>query len=695
MPSWVAVQFGLPEGATYSSLGSEVWSNSNQSELPPQIKKFLINLTATRRSSIWNLQVLTSPWPHSLDPGVLPWSIRTKNCLHDSGLLKDVARISTVTFGHLLSLRALGVRSALDFACVAEIANDVAKQPESTASIEIAGDYVDTLLEAIDAPWSAEVSYLDPRFAGLLSPGHQTVLERLEHLTAEPQDSPLAQVELAREILKVRERLAEISNQPLDSALIHFVEEVTRLRGTGLKALTRRLGVTGTPPATLEEAAAVIGVTRERVRQIQKRFNDHLPNHPVFMPKLDDAIAIVRKSAPITVEGAAELIRTQGITTGPFHPQSLLVAAEFCKRQQPFEIDSSTGVPRVVLEYRKDVERTVYSVACKQAGASGATNIAEVIAEVGTKIASSPTEDEVRRFLQQCPEVEFLDERWFWHKDGIPERNRLRNVTRKMLSVASSIHFTDLRDGVQRYLHVRRTRGIAQWPLVTPPRAILEAFYRAHPEFAVDVAGQVTSVVPLDQNSELNPTERILVDILRSSPACLLDRGSFGKTCTDLGMNPNTFSQLLQSSPVIAHIGTDLWSLRGIKVDPASVEALRQANAATPREKRIIDHGWTENGDLWFSARLPELRSAFVLGVPSSIRRFVAGQEFPAADELGLAAGTVRINAEGTASYGFGQFLSRYGADEDDVLLITFKLAERKATLRLVSAEESENLSPT
>src|SRR5262249_51764726 len=149
--------------------------------------------------------------------------------------------------------------------------------------------------------------------------------------------------------------------------------------------------------------------------------------------------------------------------------------------------------------------------------------------------------------------------------------------------------------------------------------------------------------------------------------------------CTEYGMNHNTFVQYLSSSPVIARLGTGLWSLRGVVVDAASVEALRQANAARPREKRIIDHGWTQDGDLWFAARLPEIQSSLVLGVPSAIRRFVAGREYPATDDLGLPAGTVRINADGTASYGYVQFLIRNGADEDDILLIVFRLTDGKA----------------
>jgi hypothetical protein len=576
---------------------------------------------------------------------------------------------------------------------VAEAAIHVGEKQVPTES-EPGGNYVEVLLDAIDASWSPQVSRQDARFADLLLSGDETVFERLERTTLEPQDPPLAEVELARDIVSVKARLAQLATLTLDEALTTFVEKATHLRGRKLQALVRRLGFDGQPPATLEEAASQIGLTRERLRQIQKRFADHLPDHPIFMPQMDAAIAVVREAAPMTVDRASELLRERCVTTGAFHPKSVLAAAEVCRRPRPFEIDFSSGVARVVIEDRQDLERMSLSVACKQAGASGATNVQEILAEVVSKTHSNLEEKDLRRFLQDCSEIEFLSEDWLWHKDGAPGRNRLRNVSRKMLSVASPIHVNELREGVQRHYRIRRTRGHGRWPLLTPPRTVLEAFYRAHPEFAVDSAGQVSPVVQLDQRAELNTTERVLLDALRSSPACLLDYATFGRACANAGMNPNTFSQYLSSSPVIAHLGTDLWSLRGIRVDAASVEVFRQANAARPREKRIIDHGWTESGDLWFAARLPELQSALVLGIPSAIRRFVAGRDFPATDESGLSAGTVRLNAEGTASYGYSAFLGRRGADQDDILLVVFRLTEGTATLRLIGDEELEDLSP-
>ena len=694
LPGWVARDLNLPDGADYSFLGADVWSRGGLSELPGQVKRFLISALSAGQSLVSDTRVLVHPWPQTLSPTTLPWSTRTTNCLTNSGFLTDTSRLSTVTFGQLLAVKGMGVMSVLDFACVVEFAIHIGEQAIPT-SVEIGGGCAEVLVEAIDAPWSPQISPQDARFADLLSPGDQTIFERLERITVEPQDPPLAEFELAQAIASVKVRMSQLEAPTLEVALTTLVEQTTRLRGRKLQALVRRLGFGGEPPGTLEEAASLIGLTRERMRQIQKRFIDHLPDHPVFMPQLDAAIAMVREAAPITVNRAAELLRDRRVAAAPFHAESLIAAAEVCRRPRPFEIDYSSSVARVVLEDRRDFERACLSVACKQAGASGATNVQEVIAEVGSKMPSNLGGEDLRRFLRGCSELEFLTDEWFWHRDGAPDRNRLRNVTRKMLSVASPIHVNELREGAQRHFRIRGFRGLARWPLTTPPRAVLEAFYRAHPEFAVDSASLVSSAVQLDYRTELNSTERVLLDVLRSSPACLLDHTSFGRACAAAGMNPNTFSQYLSSAPVIAHIGTDLWSLRGIKVDAASVEALRQANAARPREKRVIDHGWTETGDLWFASRLPEVQSSLVLSVPSAVRRFVEGRQFPATDDSGLRAGTVRVSSEGTTSYGYSPFLSRCGADQDDILLVVFRLTEGTAALRLISDEELEDLSPS
>jgi hypothetical protein len=297
--------------------------------------------------------------------------------------------------------------------------------------------------------------------------------------------------------------------------------------------------------------------------------------------------------------------------------------------------------------------------------------------------------------LREFSDVQFLEQEWFCHRPTNPERDRLRNVTRKMLSVASSIELGIIREGLRREYRYRGHRGIKSWSLLVPPRSVLRAYYDAHPEFIVEGGDIVKPVEPLDYRVELALNDSILVDVLRSSPACVLDRASLATECLRRSMNVNTFNLYLSYSPVVLHLGTDVWSLRGVRVDPAAVEAVREANALRRKEKRVLDHGWTPDGRLWLAARIPPAPDAanLVVSVPGAIRHYLSRRQFDARDEDSISHGLLRVNDEG-ASYGFTPFLRQRGADEGDILIAEFDLTKNTALLRLGDDELLEEMSP-
>jgi hypothetical protein len=193
-----------------------------------------------------------------------------------------------------------------------------------------------------------------------------------------------------------------------------------------------------------------------------------------------------------------------------------------------------------------------------------------------------------------------------------------------------------------------------------PPRSVLRQYYKLHPQFEIDYNDYVRPGQPLDYRTELALNDAILVDVLRSAPTCVFDRASFWAECERRSMNVNTFSLYSTYSPVIVHLGTDLWSLRGVQGDPVAVEAVRHANALRTRERRVLDHGWMSDGRLWFAARLPNASGGFVFGIPGGIKRFVAGRQFAIKDEDGVDYGGIRVNEEGATRPLFSLKEARY-----------------------------------
>jgi hypothetical protein len=693
LPQWIAAELKLPAGSTPAALGQTVWASHGAEVLTDRQRNFLLNLVHVRRSEIQAIRVFAQPVPYWLDLKDLPFSTRTRNCLVNGNLLGERERLSGLTFGDLFKIRSMGLVSVLEFACMVEAALD---RSASGGAETTPTPTDDELLEIISEPWADQVGAADPRFSDLLPPVPQaTVLEMIDALTSGPDNDAMALSQLSQTVPELRKRLEQITALPLEGQLGEFLRALSRFEGERLWALVDRFGWGGKPPITLEEAGERLNITRERVRQLQEKVSNRLGaiSFPVFMPALDEALRVLAEASPLGVNSAGALLKQKGISAVAFHPECVIAAATACGRKPPIQLQTIKKKTIVAAAAIQDAD-IILRVAYRQAHASGASNLGEVVAEM---TADKITVDEgaVRHVLWGFSEVQFLAEDWFCHRPPNPERDRLRNVTRKILSVASPIELGVIREGLRREYRYRGHRGVKTWSLLVPPRSVLRAYYEAHPEFIVEDGDMVKPVEPLDYRVELALNDAILVDVLRSSPACVLDRASLATECVRRSMNVNTFNIYLSYSPVILHLGKDVWSLRGVRVDPAAVEAVREANALRQKEKRVLDHGWTPGGQLWLAARIPAVHDAanLVVNIPGPIRHYLSGRQFDARDEDAVSHGSIRVNDEG-ASYGFPPFLRQRGADEGDILIAEFDLTKNVALLRLGDDELLEEMSP-
>jgi hypothetical protein len=117
-----------------------------------------------------------------------------------------------------------------------------------------------------------------------------------------------------------------------------------------------------------------------------------------------------------------------------------------------------------------------------------------------------------------------------------------------------------------------------------------------------------------------------------------------------------------------------LWKLRGVQVDPAAGEAVREQNQLRHRQTRLLNHGWTSDGRLWVAWRLPASTNSVVLGVPGAMLRYLSNRSFSAfAKDSGRASGNIAINDIGS-SYAYSPFLRYEGTDENDTFVAEFDL---------------------
>jgi hypothetical protein len=212
----------------------------------------------------------------------------------------------------------------------------------------------------------------------------------------------------------------------------------------------------------------------------------------------------------------------------------------------------------------------IVRIASRRAASFGAASLTEVAASASDRALHVSGAD-ARAALAHSSTAEFLDDDWFWLPGA--DRNRLWTLSRRILAVASPLDVATIWAGVCRTYSRRQAAFV-------PPAEVMGAFYAAHSGFAVDAPGRVRSSKELEYRTELGRSDRIFVDVLRSSWTGVLDPASFRDACFACGMAPRTFVVRSVRSAVLDHPATDIWCLRGTRVSALTGAALRHARVA-------------------------------------------------------------------------------------------------------------------
>lgn len=714
LPNWLIAECELPPDSTIAALGPSYWNS--QRHIPPRVQHFVEFLIKSRISSVESVRHIDGPWPMGLEVTDIPFSVRAANALRASGLFNKQALAET-TIGQLLRTPRLGLKSLLEVTTLIEAAvdmhwrttaeltksfaalgvkdvenvphesttTDVLTAPSATYSV-VDGKWAAQLSDALREPWVDQIDEHDARFKRLLPPGYGTVEERIERAISDPASASVDIPSLIESLPRVRDAIDRLNSQPLEESLLELLSVHLGPKQPRLNAIAARLGWLGQDPKTLQECGDMLSVTRERIRQIEAKLVPKLTKHPIYLPQLDAGLAILEVTAPLSITRAANLLVERGVCGHPFSPISLIETAKLFGRKTTLSVEGHKGGNVVVSGEQGQALGIIARAARKLAGQSGVASVYQVVDAIRELCAPldppNIDEDDVRGILDGHAGCEFLDEDWFWFTD-IPEgRNRLENIAKKILSVASPQSVASIREGVRRVFRWRSSTNDRYRFLTVPPHSVIARFLERHPDFHMN-GDSTTSVKPLDYRKLLGQGEQALVDALRTVSSGVVDRRTLVRECLSRGINENTLSAYTSYSSILEHIGTDLWQLRGVRVDPAAVEAVREQNALRPRETRTQDFGWSSEGKLWVAWTLPAIAGSPVFGIPGAIKRYLSNQSFAARPkDVDRSVGRISINDAGS-SYGYQPFLRYIGADEGDSLLAEFDLGQSQVVLSI------------
>lgn len=677
LPRWLSVSLLVPSNSDATVLCSplELYSNKN---VPDKALKFALGVFQALKSRLVNVPAVGMDWPPGLDLDEIDLSVRTRNCMLSSAKCSD---IQNITFGDLFVIPNMGIKSVLEFSCSTESAIISAGYAEvELQRTEEIQEMFNRLDSYTSLPWTEQIGSRDPRFSDLwfMSGESGSLADQIEALIENHDE--VGSVALCKQFPEIERRIDEIKSQNLEESLSRFLSEVSGMTGLRFEAMLDRFGWGGVPPLTLEEAGEKLGVTRERIRQIQKKISEKIPETQPYLPALDNAITALESVAPIQVDRAIHLLKRLGISKINFHPKSVITAAKDLQKRSTLSIKNVNGKHLVFSRLNSQGVNRLLDIARRLSGASGATNIFEVMDKLD-EVGEEVNERRAVKLLKQLDEIRFLTDDWFWMPDIPPHRNRLRNVTRKMLSVAHLISISDIRDGLKREYFFRNSSNKKNFRV--PPTNVLIEFFKQNMEFELDENDFVRSTEYLDYKKELGEGIQAVVEILRSTPNGILERDSLREGCEARNVNLNSLEILLTYSPVLEALGSSLYKLRGISASASEVEAVRRSITSKPNIKRVKDHGWSEEGNVYVVVRLPKYHHSFVFGAPSAIKRFIEGQKFNGLMESGKSFGNITVTKDGSV-VGVSTYLRRVGADEGDLVKVEFNLLSETATLSII-----------
>ena len=231
-------------------------------------------LEVIRENSVLDMDALA--WPAGLDRTILdglPLRVRTRNCLLQARLLEGD---NPLTVYELLRIANFGRKSLGDLLftvdkflikCIESSSTD--SEHEDVADDDTAAPPQETTApataEAAGTPWESAAMVLSPLLAAAAElHGTKTLAEALN-----PECLRLAtRMGIATEIEGIRiDQVIEGRPGPAAAILMRLKSQLEQLTPRQSVVIEHR--VLTTPPKTLVEVATRIGVTRERIRQIQ------------------------------------------------------------------------------------------------------------------------------------------------------------------------------------------------------------------------------------------------------------------------------------------------------------------------------------------------------------------------------------------------------------------------------------------
>jgi len=389
-----------------------------------------------------------------------------------------------------------------------------------------------------------------------------------QYLLAEISSAALSSLQSSLDAA-IRER-EEIASLPLEDALrlqlTHLLKDQSELRR---ETLFRRWGLHGAGVLTLEGCGDLLGITRERVRQLEARTLERAS--ALTAPQAELLVGQLRRALPIAVAELDEVALSTGLVGKRHTASSLKACLELAGIEWPFVVKDETLFDQESLSEYLDfvsVTRSVTS-AVRPFGLATRLQISDKISATGSKV-------DVREALTFL-NAHDLGANWWFIPTANPSRTHpLTKVLQKLIVVSGErVAPNDFAEAVGRRVDFYNKSNGADLELPTA-EVLISACRQLDEIEVVDTGVELTFDARISDPTEiLSEIEWALVDIVNEQPGSIVDRPTLISEAEVRGLNLDTVSVYSTYGPILKRVARSVWGLRGVPVDQQELAALQ------------------------------------------------------------------------------------------------------------------------
>lgn len=343
----------------------------------------------------------------------------------------------------------------------------------------------------------------------------------------------------------------------LEEAAFEIIRRIPKLTNKGAlfprpmfndnqaEMLVRRLGIDGRPASTLQEAADLKGVSRERLRQLQVMVDQWIESSPAQPDHLLPSVILATAELASTVPSSSLPVRLRdlGIAQGDWPLERVVDLLHLCGRNDlDEEFSSFTAREETLSLMRNQVTHAVW----EESGRSGFAQLKAVRERLRSQLpglASTTSDDELTELICATEGVFELPHGYLF---GAPHGDpTIVETAKRMLQVSDELPLRVVRSGLRRRCKFR------QIPFKLPLDA-LRAFFELHPHFKIDAEDNVRAhCSPATIHQET--LQRWIVNEIRASDYGMLTRHQVMQRARAERNNTNSIGIYLTYGEQIAH----------------------------------------------------------------------------------------------------------------------------------------------